>query len=86
MHRQPKPYLPASHFEINMTQHLTKSDENYFYTHEKHIYPHISICKNRNKRQRRGDNKPRETKQKTNLKTTKNKFKTKQQKQTNKCK
>jgi hypothetical protein len=38
MHRQPKPYLPASHFEINMTQHLTKSDENYFYTHGKHIY------------------------------------------------
>ena len=21
-----------------MTQHLTKSEENYFYTHEKHIY------------------------------------------------
>ena len=53
-----------------MTQHLTKSEENYFYTHEKHIY--ISICKNRNKRYiEKRENKPRETKQKTNLKKQK---------------
>ena len=53
-----------------MTQHLTKSEENYFYTHEKHIYIDRFVkieIKDREERKQT----PCETKQKTNLKKQK---------------